>query len=79
MKQKKNYQDQIPYTPKHSGNFSAALQMPWINISYLVTSGWRSLCQSAKYREKFDRSLCRTDCFVKPDVYFWILFFAVTI
>lgn len=23
--------------PKHSGNFSAALQMPWINISYLLT------------------------------------------
>ena len=33
----KNYRDQIPYTPKHSGNFSAALQMPWINISYLLT------------------------------------------
>lgn len=34
----KNYRDQIPYTPRHSGNVSVALQMPWVNVSYLLTA-----------------------------------------
>ncbi|WP_337941266.1 TonB-dependent receptor [Parabacteroides sp.] len=33
----KNYRDQIPYTPRHSGNVSVAFQMPWVNVSYLLT------------------------------------------
>lgn len=34
----KNYKDQIPYTPRHSGTVSLALQMPWVNFSYLLTA-----------------------------------------
>lgn len=34
----KNYRDQIPYTPRHSGNVSIALLMPWVNVSYLLTA-----------------------------------------
>lgn len=33
----KNYKDQIPYTPKHSGNINLLCEMPWLNISYLMT------------------------------------------
>jgi outer membrane cobalamin receptor len=33
----KNYKDQIPYTPRHTGNASATFETPWINISYLLT------------------------------------------
>lgn len=33
----KNYKDQIPYTPEHSGNLSLSLQNPWLNLSYHVT------------------------------------------
>ena len=37
MKQKRTIGIKYLIPPKHSGNFSAALQMPWINISYLLT------------------------------------------
>ena len=38
----KNYRDQIPYTPRHSGSASLALENPWVNIGYsLVASGDR--------------------------------------
>ena len=30
----KNYKDQLPYTPKHSGNASAIVEMPWVNVGY---------------------------------------------
>jgi outer membrane cobalamin receptor len=33
----KNYKDQIPYTPHHTGNGSVTFETPWINISYLLT------------------------------------------
>ncbi len=33
----KNYKDQIPYTPIHSGNLTLLCETPWINVSYLVT------------------------------------------
>ncbi len=33
-KNEKNYKDQIPYTPQHSGSLSASLLMPWVNVSY---------------------------------------------
>lgn len=36
----KNYKDQIPYTPRHSGAGSASLENPYLNVSYsLVVSG----------------------------------------
>ena len=34
----KNYKDQIPYTPRHTGSGSATVEMPWINISWLLTT-----------------------------------------
>ena len=34
----KNYKDQIPYTPKHSGNASLTLENPWVNVSYSLTA-----------------------------------------
>jgi outer membrane cobalamin receptor len=32
--QKKNYGDQIPYTPRHTGSVGARLQLPWVNVGY---------------------------------------------
>ena len=34
----KNYKDQIPYTPRHTGTGSATFETPWINISWLLTA-----------------------------------------
>ncbi len=34
----KNYRDQIPYTPEHSGNASASIETPWLNIGYTLTA-----------------------------------------
>jgi len=34
----KNYRDQIPYTPKHSGTGSLSIENPWVNISYILTA-----------------------------------------
>jgi outer membrane cobalamin receptor len=34
----KNYKDQIPYTPRHTGTGSFAFEMPWLNVSYLLTA-----------------------------------------
>jgi outer membrane cobalamin receptor len=36
--QAKNYKNQIPYTPQHSGSGSVSLENQIINISYLVTA-----------------------------------------
>lgn len=33
-----SYKDQIPYTPKHSGNASLTLENPWVTISYHLTA-----------------------------------------
>ncbi|MDR2679315.1 MAG: TonB-dependent receptor [Tannerella sp.] len=33
----KNYRHQIPYTPRHTGNGSATVETPWINVSWLLT------------------------------------------
>lgn len=30
----KNYKNQLPYTPLHSGNVSATVETPWVNIGY---------------------------------------------
>ena len=34
----KNYKDQIPYTPRHTGSGSATVETPWIAVSYLLTA-----------------------------------------
>jgi len=34
----KNYKDQIPYTPRHTGNGAVTVETPWINVSYLLTA-----------------------------------------
>ncbi len=34
----KNYGHQIPYAPRHTGNFSLTLNNRWVNISYLFTA-----------------------------------------
>ncbi|MDR2473298.1 MAG: TonB-dependent receptor [Tannerella sp.] len=34
----KNYRHQIPYTPRHTGNGSIAVETPWINLSWLLTA-----------------------------------------
>lgn len=32
----KNYKDQLPYTPLHSGNASGIVETPWVNVGYSV-------------------------------------------
>lgn len=32
----KNYKNQLPYTPEHSGNVSVILEAPWVNIGYSI-------------------------------------------
>ena len=39
----KNYKDQLPYTPLHSGNASAIVETPWVNVGYSVVGGWKTL------------------------------------
>ena len=40
--EEKNYKNQIPYTPRHSGSVSASLENPWVNVTYtLVAAGDR--------------------------------------
>ena len=34
----KNYRDQIPYTPRHTGNGVVTVETPLINVSYLLTA-----------------------------------------
>ncbi|MDF9829962.1 TonB-dependent receptor [Parabacteroides sp. PF5-6] len=34
----KTYKNQLPYTPKHSGNVSVSWENPWVNVSWLLTS-----------------------------------------
>lgn len=34
----KTYNDQIPYTPEHSGTVSVSLENPWVNVSWLLTA-----------------------------------------
>ena len=34
----KNYKDQIPYTPRHSGTVSVTVENPWVNVSYILTA-----------------------------------------
>lgn len=32
----KNYRNQLPYTPEHSGNVSAIVETPWVNVGYSI-------------------------------------------
>ncbi len=32
----KNYKEQLPYTPVHTGNVSAVWETPWLNMGYSV-------------------------------------------
>jgi len=41
-KSDKNYKDQIPYTPIHSGSASASIENPWINFSYSLVLASKS-------------------------------------
>lgn len=34
--QAKNYRDQLPYTPRHSGNASAVVKTPWLSVGYTL-------------------------------------------
>ncbi|MEZ3520896.1 MAG: TonB-dependent receptor [Muribaculaceae bacterium] len=34
----RTWHHQMPYTPRHSGNASCTLRLPWFNLSYLVTA-----------------------------------------
>jgi outer membrane cobalamin receptor len=34
----KTYRHQVPYTPRHSGNLSALLQTPWVDLGYMLTA-----------------------------------------
>lgn len=33
----KNYKNQIPYTPRHSGNVSATLSTKWVDCGYIMS------------------------------------------
>ena len=33
-----NYKDQIPYTPRHTGNGAVTIETPWVTLSYLLTA-----------------------------------------
>ena len=35
-KNSKTYKDQLPYTPEHSGNVSAIVETPWVNVGYSI-------------------------------------------
>lgn len=34
----KNYRNQIPYTPQHTGSISLSVDNPWINVAYNLTA-----------------------------------------
>lgn len=40
----KNYRDQIPYTPVHSGNGALSVEMPWVNVAYTVVGVGERYC-----------------------------------
>lgn len=57
----KNYRDQIPYTPRHSGTFSLSAEMPWVNVSYLLTAvGDRYADPQNVERNRIDRYVEQT-------------------
>ena len=37
-KESRNYKAQLPYTPEHSGNASAIVETPWVNVGYSVVA-----------------------------------------
>lgn len=47
----KSYKDQLPYTPEHSGNASAIIEMPWMNIGYSIVGVSKRYCLSQNIPE----------------------------
>lgn len=45
-----NYKDQLPYTPEHTGNISAIIETPWINVGYSVVFVGKRYFQSQNIR-----------------------------
>lgn len=50
-KSAKNYRDQLPYTPKHSGSGSLSLNNPWVNITYSVIASGKRYAQAQNLKE----------------------------
>ena len=40
----KSYKDQLPYTPKHSGNASLLVETPWVNVGYTLVGVSERYC-----------------------------------
>lgn len=45
----KNYKDQLPYTPLHSGNASAIVETPWVNVGYSAVGVGKALLFVAEH------------------------------
>jgi len=59
------YDYQLPYTPRHSGSFSAVLKTPWVSLGYMVVGcgeRYSMMIHDEEYRLKkyFDHSLTLT-------------------
>lgn len=42
----KSYKHQLPYTPRHSGNVSAVIDMPWVDVGYSIVGVGKRYCLS---------------------------------
>lgn len=47
----KSYKDQLPYTPEHSGNVSAIIETPWLNVGYSIVGVSKRYCLSQNIPE----------------------------
>lgn len=47
----KSYKDQLPYTPEHSGNISAVIENPYVNIGYSIVGVGKRYCLSQNISE----------------------------
>ena len=55
LKQSSSYNQQLPYTPHHSGNATVLVKNPWVNIGYSVLmqgERWSTVIDSDQYRLK---------------------------
>lgn len=55
LKQSSSYNQQLPYTPHHSGNATVLVKTPWVNIGYSVLmqgERWSTVIDSDQYRLK---------------------------
>ena len=60
----KNYKDQLPYTPQHSGNASTTIETPWINVGYSLTG------VSERYYMAQNIPVNKIDGYVEPPSHF---------